>query len=85
VGIENGLHWVPRRHVRRGPLQVRTGSGLRVMAALRNLAIGMLRLVGAINIAAGLCWAARTPPGRCCYWACKPLRPHSVHDQLGLS
>jgi hypothetical protein len=31
------------------------------MATLRNLAIGVLRLASATNIAAGLRWAARAP------------------------
>jgi hypothetical protein len=38
---------------------------LRVMATLRNLAIGVLRLAGAITIAAGLRWAAHPSPGAC--------------------
>ena len=32
--------------------QVRTGTALQCMAAFRNLAIGLLRLLGAANIAA---------------------------------
>jgi len=32
--------------------QIRTGTGPQVMAALRNAAIGALRLAGATNIAA---------------------------------
>jgi hypothetical protein len=34
--------------------RVRKGAGAQAMAALRNLAIGLLRLAGAKNIAAGL-------------------------------
>ena len=34
--------------------QVRTGSAPQVMAALRNATIGLLRMAGAINIAAAL-------------------------------
>ena len=41
--------------------QVRTGNGPRVMASLRNLAITILRLSGAINIAAALRQNARRP------------------------
>lgn len=33
---------------------MRTGTAPRAMAALRNLAIGALRLIGCDNIAAGL-------------------------------
>lgn len=39
--------------------QVRTGSGPQVMATLRNLAIGLLRMTGATNIAEGLRHHAR--------------------------
>lgn len=60
-GIENGLHWVRDVTFDEDRCQVRTGSGPRVMATLRNLAIGVLRLAGATNIAAGLRWAARVP------------------------
>ena len=41
--------------------QVRTGSAARTMATCRNLAIGALRLSGAVNIAAGLRSNARDP------------------------
>ena len=41
--------------------QVRTRNGPRVMASLRNLAITILRLAGAINIAAALRHHARRP------------------------
>jgi DDE family transposase len=60
-GIENGLHWVRDVTFDEDRCQVRTGSGPRVMATLRNLAISVLRLAGAANIAAGLRWAARAP------------------------
>jgi hypothetical protein len=41
--------------------QVRTGASPQVMACLRNLAIGALRLAGIINIAAGLRHIGRDP------------------------
>ena len=41
--------------------QVRTGNGPRVMAALRSLAISILRLAGVVNIAAALRHHARRP------------------------
>jgi predicted transposase YbfD/YdcC len=50
--IENGLHWVRDVCFGEDASQVRTGTAPRVMAALRNLAIGALRLGGATNIAA---------------------------------
>ncbi|WP_346124414.1 ISAs1 family transposase [Micromonospora coerulea] len=47
-----------RRPLRRRPIQIRTGSGPQVMAALRNAAISALRLTGVTNIAAA---TATTP------------------------
>ncbi len=41
--------------------QIRTASGPRVMASLRNLAITILRLAGAASIAAALRRHARRP------------------------
>ena len=60
-GIENSLHWVRDVTFDEDRSQVRAGSGPRVMATLRNLAISVLRLAGVTNIAAGLRWAARKP------------------------
>jgi predicted transposase YbfD/YdcC len=50
--IENGLHYVRDVCFGEDASQVRTGTAPRTMAALRNLAIGALRLAGATNIAA---------------------------------
>lgn len=58
-GIENRLHWVRDVTFDEDRSQVRCGSGPQTMAAMRNAAIGLLRLAGASNIAA----AART-----CAW-----------------
>jgi predicted transposase YbfD/YdcC len=52
--IENRLHWVRDVTFDEDRSQVRTGVGARVMASLRNLAIGVLRLAGATHIAAAL-------------------------------
>jgi hypothetical protein len=41
--------------------QIRTASGPRVMASLRNLVITILRLAGTISIAAALRHHARRP------------------------
>ncbi len=60
-GIENKLHWVRDVTFDEDRSQVRTGSGPRVMATLRNLAISVLRLAGETNIAKGLRWATRDP------------------------
>ena len=43
--------------------QVRTASGLRIMASLRNLAITILRLAGASGIATALRYHAAVPAG----------------------
>jgi predicted transposase YbfD/YdcC len=59
--IENQLHWV--RDVTYGEdlSPARTGTGPHVMAALRNLAISILRLSGHGSIAAALRHCARDP------------------------
>jgi predicted transposase YbfD/YdcC len=50
--IENKTHWVRDVTYDEDRSQIRTGGGPHVMAALRNAAIGALRLAGATNIAA---------------------------------
>jgi predicted transposase YbfD/YdcC len=59
--IENQLHWV--RDVTYGEdlSAARTGTGPHVMAALRNLAISILRLAGHASIATALRRNARDP------------------------
>jgi len=58
-GIENKLHHVRDTTYAEDASHVRTGTAPRAMAALRNLAIGALRLAGHTNIAAGLRHHAR--------------------------
>jgi predicted transposase YbfD/YdcC len=53
-GIENRLHWVRDVTFDEDRCQVRSGAAPQVMAALRNTAIALLRLIGATNIAAAL-------------------------------
>ncbi len=53
-GIENRLHWVRDVTFDEDRSQVRTGSGPRALASLRNFAISCLRLAGYTNIAQGL-------------------------------
>ena len=53
-GIENGLHWVRDVTFDEDRSQVRTRAGPQVMAALRNLAISLIRRAGHANIAAAL-------------------------------
>jgi len=60
-GIEDRLHWVRGLDYDEDRSQVRTASGPRVMASLRNLAITILRLTGATSIAAALRHHARQP------------------------
>lgn len=50
--IENRLHWVRDVTFDEDRSQVRAGHAPQVMAALRNVAISLLRLCGAENIAA---------------------------------
>lgn len=50
--IENKLHWVRDVSFDEDRSQVRAGHTPQVMAALRNVAISVLRLCGARNIAA---------------------------------
>ena len=49
--IENRLHWVRDVTFDEDRSQVRRGNGPQVMASLRNLAISLLRMAGAPNIA----------------------------------
>jgi predicted transposase YbfD/YdcC len=58
-GTENKIHHVRDVAYSEDTSQVRTGTAPRAMAALRNLAIGALRLTGRTNIAAGLRHHAR--------------------------
>jgi hypothetical protein len=53
-GIENRLHWVRDVTFDEDRCQIRTGAAPQVMAALRNLVIGLFRLRGVRNIAAAL-------------------------------
>ncbi|MCX4458101.1 ISAs1 family transposase [Streptomyces sp. NBC_01340] len=50
--IENQIHWVRDVTYDEDRSQIRTGTGPHVMAALRNAAIGALRITGVTNIAA---------------------------------
>jgi len=50
--MENKTHWVRDVTYDEDRSQIRTGTGPQVMAAIRNAAIGALRLAGATNIAA---------------------------------
>jgi hypothetical protein len=61
-GIENKVHWVRDWAYDEDRHQLRaSGSLAQALAALRNLAIGILRLAGATNITAALRWVARDP------------------------
>jgi predicted transposase YbfD/YdcC len=53
------LHWLRDTAWREDNSQVRTRSGPRIMATLRNLAIGALRLAGRTDITEATRWASR--------------------------
>ena len=53
-GIENRIHWVRDVTFDEDRSQIRVGNAPRVMATLRNLAIGALRIGGHTNITAGI-------------------------------
>ena len=57
--IENRLHWVRDVTFDEDRSQVRTGTGPRALASLRNFAISRLRLAGCANIAQALRQQAR--------------------------
>jgi predicted transposase YbfD/YdcC len=57
--IENKVHWVRDVTYDEDRSQIRTGTGPQVMAALRNAAIGALRVTGVTNIAAANRYHAR--------------------------
>jgi predicted transposase YbfD/YdcC len=54
------LHWIRDTLYQEDKSQVRTRSGPRIMAALRNLAIGALRLAGRTDITEATRWAGRS-------------------------
>jgi predicted transposase YbfD/YdcC len=53
------LHWIRDTLYQEDKSQVKTRSGPRIMAALRNLAISALRLAGRTDITEATRWAAR--------------------------
>ncbi len=57
--IENGLHYVRDVAFDEDRCRIRKHAGAQVMASLRNLAISLLRLAGAVNIAQALRTCAR--------------------------
>jgi predicted transposase YbfD/YdcC len=59
--IENRLHWVRDVDFGEDASTARSGSLPRVMASLRNLAVGALRLAGHPNLAAALRHTGRDP------------------------
>lgn len=52
--IENGLHWVRDVTFGEDASRIRTGEAPQNLSAVRNAAIGLLRRLGATNIAAAL-------------------------------
>lgn len=62
-GIENGLHYVRDVMMGEDGSCVRTGSAPQVMAALKNVVIGILRLSDATNIASAIRTVGWQPNG----------------------
>jgi hypothetical protein len=58
-GIENRSHWVRDVTFDEDRSQIRTGSAPRMMAILRNLAIGIIRLLGFSHVPEGLRYFSR--------------------------
>jgi hypothetical protein len=58
VAIES-LHWLRDTLYREDDSQVRTRSGPRLMAALRTLAVGVLRLAGRYDTTEATRWGSR--------------------------
>jgi len=54
------LHWIRDALYQEDKPQVRTRSGPRIMAGLRNLAIGALRLAGRTDVTQATRWAGRS-------------------------
>jgi predicted transposase YbfD/YdcC len=54
------LHWIRDTLYQEDKSQVKTRSGPRIMAALRNLAIGALRLAGRTDVTEATRWAGRS-------------------------
>jgi Transposase DDE domain len=59
--IENRLHWIRDFVFDEDRCRIRSAAGARIMASLRNLAIGLGRLAGAPSIAELLRFCARNP------------------------
>ncbi len=59
--IENRLHWVRDVPFDEDRCQVRSGSAPQTLSAIRNAAIGLLRIAGVGNIAAALRQNAARP------------------------
>ena len=75
--IENGLHYVRDVTFDEDRSRIRTGSGPRVMASFRNLAIAIHRLNGEKNIASATrkcCRVSRVAFARLCARAAKPAQ-----------
>jgi hypothetical protein len=62
-GIENKVHWVRDVTFDEDRSQVRRHGAPHAMASVRNLAIGVLRIAGATNVAAALRHCARNIGG----------------------
>ncbi len=78
--IENRLHYVRDETFAEDRCRIRTGNGPRVLAGLRNLALGLLRLAGCTNIAAA---ALISPAVRTGHFTCSRKSAWENDDPLG--
>ena len=74
--IENKVHWVRDVTFGEDASRIRTGPRPRIMATLRNLAIGLIRQAGYNEIAPPFAKSNTTPP---CSWPSSASTTH--HDQ----
>ena len=77
-GIENRLHWVRDVTFGEDQSRIRSGHAPQVMAALRNIAISLLRTAGFANIAAALRHLAAHPQKAIRFVSHSPPRPVSA-------
>ena len=79
--IENKVHWVRDVTFREDSSRVRTGSRPRIMATLRNLAIGLIRQAG--HTPGSPPSSAESGTTQPCSWPSSASRkPHDQHERL---
>ena len=89
--IENRLHWVRDVTFDEDRSQVRTGHGPQLLAALRNMAISLVRLAGSNSVRPALRALASQPDDalrllglpRCSIESATPYSPRPVQQSAG--